>query len=615
MAIGVLVVVLILLFQARKLLPTGRKNTFYFGIMVSVLGAGSFVIDYFSKVINSLLLNFGISQEIQNPAFVFAVLGIILFGAAFGYWLVRKYIISDDGEVDVGVAQFVKWSMFIVAVTCIFQSTNDNSLAMVAIGFFVALYHMIARMKSPSHFQTPNTPNQYFSPHFPAMELPWTTEDITEDITEDFYSISFNSTTTTTATDINRSTSSSTSETTWTTATYSSSSKPTLNPSPTLSLHDLRFIHRLGAGDTGSVYLSEMKKLPLVGSTLPAVFAAKVMDRRELASRNKEGRSRTEREILEALDHPFLPRLYAAIETPKWTCLLTEFCPGGDLHVLRQRQPCKRFPESAVRFYASEVVVAIEYLHMLDIVYRDLKPENVLVRSDGHIMLTDFDLSLKCDVTASTPAQVFSGPNNPTSTDHYTFDPPKVTSSSCIIPNCIVPSVSCFNLRRRRKKKPENQTGPQFVAEPVDVRSMSFVGTHEYLAPEIVSGEGHGSAVDWWTLGIFMFELFYGVTPFRGMDNELTLANIVARALEFPKEPAIPPMAKDLISQLLAKDPARRLGSTMGASAIKHHSFFQGVNWALLRCTKPPFVPPPFNISSREVVSDDSCPDTLVDYF
>nr|GFC03565.1 serine/threonine-protein kinase D6PKL2 [Tanacetum cinerariifolium] len=209
-------------------------------------------------------------------------------------------------------------------------------------------------------------------------------------------------------------------------------------------------------------------------------------------------------------------------------------------------------------------VVAIEYLHMLDIVYRDLKPENVLVRSNGHIMLTDFDLSLKCDVTASTPAQGFLGPNNPTSTDHYTFDPPKVTSSPCIIPNCILPSVSCFNTRR--------------------VRSMSFVGTHEYLAPEIVSGEGHGSAVDWFTLDIFMFELFYGVTPFRGMDNKLTLGNIVARDLEFPKEPAIPPMAKYLISQLLAKDPARRLGSTMGASAIKHHSFFQGVNWALLRC-------------------------------
>nr|GEX17907.1 sugar transport protein 13-like [Tanacetum cinerariifolium] len=119
---------------------------------------------------------------------------------------------------------------------------------------------------------------------------------------------------------------------------------------------------------------------------------------------------------------------------------------------------------------------------------------------------------------------------------------------------------------------------------------MSFVGTHEYLAPEIVSGEGHGSVVDWWTLGIFMFELFYGVTPFRGMDNRLTLENIVAWALEFPKEPAIPPMAKDLISQLLAKDPARRLRSTMGASAIKHHLFFQGGNWALLRFAVPLFL-------------------------
>ncbi|KAI3775659.1 hypothetical protein L1987_45408 [Smallanthus sonchifolius] len=399
------------------------------------------------------------------------------------------------------------------------------------------------------------------------MEPPWT-----DDLADDLQSISFNSTTTTTATEINRSTS---------------------------------------AGDIGSVYLSEIKCAP--SSTSPAFFAAKVMDKRELANRNKQGRERTEKEILQMLDHPFLPTLYASLDSPKWSCLLTEFCPGGDLHVLRQRQPCKRFPESTVRFYASEVVVALEYLHMLDIVYRDLKPENVLVRSDGHIMLTDFDLSLKCDVSSATPAQVFTDHNRPNPSPSANFDPPKVTPSSCIIPNCIVPSVSCFNPKRKRKKKPGNHEGPQFVAEPVDVRSMSFVGTHEYLAPEIVSGEGHGSAVDWWTLGVFIFELFYGVTPFRGMDNELTLANIVARALEFPKEPVIPAVAKDLISQLLVKDPARRLGSTMGASAIKQHSFFQGVNWALLRCTPPPFVPPPFK--SRGVMSDDSCSDTPVEYY
>ncbi|VFQ82799.1 unnamed protein product [Cuscuta campestris] len=472
-----------------------------------------------------------------------------------------------------------------------------------------------------------------------------------DDLADDLQSISFNSATTTTATEINRSTSSG-SEATWTAASSGSShfvppssakphsSIPSGDPcwdaisrarssssSGTLSGADLRFIHRLGSGDIGSVYLAEMKSPPPPGTDppqspsplqQPALFAAKVMDKKDLAGRNKEGRARTEQEILEMLDHPFLPTLYATIDSPKWSCLLTEFCPGGDLHVLRQRQPARRFPESSVRFYASEVIVALEYVHMMGIVYRDLKPENVLVRSDGHIMLTDFDLSLKCDTSTSTPAQVIpSGRNTPASQNEhgYTINPPKFTATSCILPSCMVPAVSCFTPKRKRKKKTRGggqHGGPEFVAEPVDVRSMSFVGTHEYLAPEIVSGEGHGSPVDWWTLGIFIFELLYGVTPFRGMDNEMTLANIVARALEFPKEPVIPATAKDLISQLLVKDPARRMGSTMGATAIKHHPFFQGVNWALLRCTPPPFVPPPF---SRDVLSDESCPDTPVEYY
>ncbi|XP_058198513.1 serine/threonine-protein kinase D6PKL2 [Rhododendron vialii] len=449
-----------------------------------------------------------------------------------------------------------------------------------------------------------------------------------DDLADDLQSLSFNSSTSTATTtnDIKRCTSSG-SETTWTASSSSSTTTKAHTPSgdpcwdairrarsqsPSsvhLSLTDVRFLHRLGAGDIGSVYLAELKCAP----GADAVFAAKVMDKRELAGRNKEGRATTEREILEMLDHPFLPTLYANLESPKWSCLLTEFCPGGDLHVLRQRQPCKRFPESAVRFYASEVVVALEYVHMMGIVYRDLKPENVLVRSDGHIMLTDFDLSLKCDSSTSA-AQIVSAQNSPAPPPppEYPVEPRPFTSTSCILPNCIVPAVSCFHPKRKRKKKQGHHAGPEFVSEPIDVRSMSFVGTHEYLAPEIVSGEGHGSAVDWWTLGIFIFELFYGVTPFRGLDNELTLANIVARALEFPKEPTVPAAAKDLISQLLVKDPARRMGSTMGASPIKHHPFFQGVNWALLRCTSPPFVPSPFN---RDAVSDDSCPDTPVEYY
>uniref|UniRef100_A0A453K9Z9 non-specific serine/threonine protein kinase n=2 Tax=Aegilops tauschii subsp. strangulata TaxID=200361 RepID=A0A453K9Z9_AEGTS len=294
-------------------------------------------------------------------------------------------------------------------------------------------------------------------------------------------------------------------------------------------------------------------------------------------------------------------------------------------------------------FYVAEVVAALEYIHMLDIVYRDLKPENVLVRADGHIMLTDFDLSLKCDPTAPTPAHVISDPVGLTGRSS--------ASSTCIIPSCIVPSVSCFSLfpgrgrRRRRRKKASGGGGVngssngslptgvldlEFVAEPVELRSMSFVGTHEYLAPEIVSGEGHGSSVDWWTLGIFIFELLYGVTPFKGYDNEMTLANIVARALEFPKEPSVSSAARDLVAALLAKDPARRLGATVGAAAIKRHPFFNGVNWALLRCATPPYVPPPFsaavataagsgpgkkNNPDDDDMSDDSCPGTPVEYY
>ncbi|KAJ3671340.1 hypothetical protein LUZ60_007419 [Juncus effusus] len=417
---------------------------------------------------------------------------------------------------------------------------------------------------------------------------------------------------------------------------HASSSDPLINAirrlrsdSAPISISDLRFLQRLGSGDIGSVYLAELRSPEARG----CVMAAKVMDKKELKGRNKEGRATTEKEILEAIDHPFLPKLYGVAENERWFCLLTEFCPGGDLHVLRQRQPGRRFTESAVRFYAAEVVVALEYIHMMDIIYRDLKPENILVRSDGHIMLTDFDLSLKSDPTAPTPAHIISDASSLPLATSSNF-----SASSCILPSCIVPTVSCFQYPKRKahKRKPKpfsirrssnsNSLGGsmdlEFVAEPVDLRSMSFVGTHEYLAPEIVSGEGHGSAVDWWTLGVFMFELLYGVTPFKANDNEMTLANIVARALEFPKDPPVSSAVKDLISNLLIKDPTRRLGSTIGATAVKRHPFFSGVNWALLRCEKPPFVPPPFSISSsesnrdsRDVSDVDSCPGSPVEYY
>ncbi|GFP86146.1 serine/threonine-protein kinase kipk [Phtheirospermum japonicum] len=366
-----------------------------------------------------------------------------------------------------------------------------------------------------------------------------------------------------------------------------------------LGLSHFNLLRKLGSGDIGTVYLAE-----LIGTN--CVFAIKVMDNEFLAKRKKTARAQTEREILRMLDHPFLPALYAQFTSDNLSCLVMEFCPGGDLHVLRQKQPGRYFPEHAARFYVAEVLLALEYLHMLGIVYRDLKPENILVREDGHIMLTDFDLSLRCSV-------------NPTliKSSSTAIEPPRMSGpcagSNCIDPFCTGPScqVSCFTPRmlpasaRARKLKAEAaakaRSLPQLVAEPNEARSNSFVGTHEYLAPEIIKGDGHGSAVDWWTFGILLYELLYGKTPFKGACNEETLANVVLQNLKFPDGPIVSFQARDLIRGLLVKEPENRLGTETGAAEIKKHPFFEGLNWALIRCAVPPQIPEFYDVGMLQV--------------
>ncbi|XVF30737.1 hypothetical protein REPUB_Repub16aG0084300 [Reevesia pubescens] len=157
MAIGVFLVIIILLFQGMKLLPTGRKNIFYLTIYGSVLGAGSFLLHQFSVLVNSILVNFGLSEEMHNPVAIFVLVGILLSGAALGYWIVRKFVISKDGSVDVGVAQFVKWAMRIIATTFIFQSTFDTLLAMVALASCSALCALITYARRNGHMHQPYT--------------------------------------------------------------------------------------------------------------------------------------------------------------------------------------------------------------------------------------------------------------------------------------------------------------------------------------------------------------------------------------------------------------------------------------------------------------------------
>ncbi|XP_050370780.1 serine/threonine-protein kinase AGC1-7-like isoform X2 [Argentina anserina] len=361
-----------------------------------------------------------------------------------------------------------------------------------------------------------------------------------------------------------------------------------------LNLSHFRLLKRLGYGDIGSVYLVELR-----GTN--AFFAMKVMDKASLASRNKLLRAQTEREILGLLDHPFLPTLYSYFETDKFYCLVMEYCSGGNLHSLRQKQPNKHFTEEAARFYASQVLLALEYLHMLGIVYRDLKPENVLVRDEGHIMLSDFDLSLRCSVNPtlvkSSSVHASNGSGGGASgailEEEYAVQ-------GCMQPSTFFPRI--LPSKKSRKSKSDfglsaSNSLPELMAEPTNVRSMSFVGTHEYLAPEIIRGEGHGSAVDWWTFGIFLYELLHGTTPFKGHGNRATLFNVVGQPLKFPETPQVSPVARNLIRGLLIKEPNKRIAYKRGATEIRQHPFFEGVNWALVRCAMPPHVPEPVDYS------------------
>uniref|UniRef100_A0A0A9GDU7 non-specific serine/threonine protein kinase n=1 Tax=Arundo donax TaxID=35708 RepID=A0A0A9GDU7_ARUDO len=349
-----------------------------------------------------------------------------------------------------------------------------------------------------------------------------------------------------------------------------------------LGLRDFTLLRRVGAGDVGTVYLCRLESQKAGDEA--CAYAMKVVDRRALARKGKLCRAAAEKRVLRRLDHPFLPTMFADFDAggTDFSCVVMEFCPGGDLHSLRHRMPGRRFPLASARFYGAEVLLALEYLHMLGIVYRDLKPENVLIRADGHIMLTDFDLSLE---STASPALEDDARNDGDDKEASAVPPP---------PTCLpIPELQLLRLRRWKHRAAPR--APRFVAEPVDARSSSFVGTHEYVAPEVASGGGHGAAVDWWAYGVFLYELLYGRTPFVGDTNEATLRNIVRRPLEFPPAAAGDGDAKarDLIARLLDKDPRTRLGSRRGAADVKAHGFFKGLNFALLRSSAPPVVPPP----------------------
>ncbi|MCO5574525.1 hypothetical protein L7F22_028310 [Adiantum nelumboides] len=385
-----------------------------------------------------------------------------------------------------------------------------------------------------------------------------------------------------------------------------------------ISISSLKVLCKLGQGDSGSVYLTQPR-----GTS--CLFALKVKDKEKLLKKGKIHRLHIEREILELVDHPFLPTLYAHFEMGKFTCLLMEYCPSGDLHALIHRRQIGDYLDmKAIKFYAAQLVVALEYLHLKGIIYRDLKPENVLLRENGHIMLSDFDLSMQC--CEPLPAKVVKFPISSISSSSKRrlikrhIRPKSSTTGTgkanwtCSIWSCLKSSWNknqhAMKPRQGISKKKTRPTVmyKEVMVEPVHLRTLSMVGTHEYLAPEVLGGLGHGSAVDWWMLGVLIYEMLYRTTPFKGQSNKHTLRNIKKRKLRFPLDTEVlqvSEVCKSLLRGLLTKDPSKRLGSSSGACEIKRHIFFKGVNWALIRSIRPPLLFSPLNVPRKKLTTRD----------
>lgn len=249
------------------------------------------------------------------------------------------------------------------------------------------------------------------------------------------------------------------------------------------------------------------------------IYAMKVLRKDTIIARKQVSHTKSEKNILMKIQHPFIVNLNYAFQTKDKLYMILDYINGGELFFHLKKEG--RFAENRVKMYAAEIASALDHLHNLDIVYRDLKPENILLDSEGHICITDFGLSKQIETSEGT---------------------------------------------------------------------HTFCGTPEYLAPEVLKGQGHGTAVDWWSLGTLLFEMLTGLPPFYAQNVNVMYTKILSGELKFP--PYISDNAKSLLEGLLTRDPEKRLGSN-GGTEVKHHPWFGDIDWEKLvrKEIDPPFKP------------------------
>jgi len=279
----------------------------------------------------------------------------------------------------------------------------------------------------------------------------------------------------------------------------------------------------VGTGTFGRVRVVKIK-----GNADRTPLAMKILKKSEVIRLKQVEHVKAEKQILTMIEHPFIVNLLNTFQDEKRLFMLLEYVNGGELFSFLRKEG--RLPNDHARFYAGEIILAFAYLHSMHIVYRDLKPENLLIDCEGHIKITDFGF-----------------------------------------------------------------------AKVVEDRTWTLCGTPEYLAPEIIQSKGHGKGVDWWALGILMFEMLAGYPPFYDENPFGIYQKVLAGRIDFPRHFDV--KAKDLIKRLLTHDRAKRFGCLKhGAEDLKKHKWYKGIDWdvTLNRGTAPPFVP---NVKSMDDTS------------
>ncbi|VDP19535.1 unnamed protein product [Schistosoma margrebowiei] len=307
----------------------------------------------------------------------------------------------------------------------------------------------------------------------------------------------------------------------------------------------------IGVGAFGKVWLVRKKDNN-------QLYAMKLLNKRDVVERRQLAHVQAERDILAEADNEWVVKLFFSFQDSRALYLVMEYIPGGDMMSLLIKKGI--FEEPLARFYIAELTLALQSVHAMGFVHRDIKPDNILINREGHIKLTDFGLCTGFRWTHSSKYWDldFNIPSEPPESTKLTED--QITKKVGVLEQ-----VNSFANRRC---------------------AQSLVGTPNYIAPEILH---YGQACDWWSVGVILYEMLVGQPPFLAQTAADTQIRVVQwyNYLKLPGEPRLKKDASNLIRQLL-RDPSDRLSDPV---KIKSHPFFESVAWDKLVQQTPPYVP------------------------